>query len=1073
MRINHNIAALNTHRQLNTATTNQSKSMEKLASGLRINKAGDDAAGLAISEKMRGQIRGLDQASKNAQDGISMIQTAEGALGETHSILQRMRELATQASNDTNSSTDRGEIQKEMNQLTSEINRIGNTTEFNTQKLLDGGAKTTSTGSLAVTTIPFAATGKTGTDTLDITGGAGTGALSNVSASTSSVKAGTLALGTVTETTASKLAGTAGAIGSPLTEVTKSNAGGTGAINAATATTVGAAAVPANKAFTGAVSAITDFGAANTEAFTVDFASAFTGKTAGDATAVSIGGRDYNFAIGADDKASANNLAAAINADKTANAASYANVDTIVASGIDGTITFTGVANANLAMTIGTLVTDGTNTAAEVQAEILTDITTPVGPQAAEYTFEVKSQFTDGDTITVGGQTFTAKASGAGAGEFNIGADIKDTVANLKTALTANGTINAGYSVAVGSPAWGAADTNSITITKTATGVDANATDYTTGVVVTKALPAEGQYKFEIANNFEVGQKVTIAGQDFTATETGKGSGLAGAMGAGQFEIGTDINATAENLLKAINANTELAGKFEAANLNTGKDGAGAATGVTGTGLATDSDTIVLLERVASGKVMADVVGATIPVANQAAVKGEYNLDVNKNFSAGDSIDIGGTKYTAIESGKGSGAAGAAGANEFIVGGNTSDSIDALIAVITADGTSKYTAAKADSEFFSNNRIVLTEKAASGSTTAPTVTAGNVNNVLGANEFKITTNLADGDVLKVGGNLLLAGGANASAGLTGDFAVGATEAATAKNIADAITGATGTSSQRLQDLQAKYTVTATGDTLKFTEKNASGTNLTTPDIKIAKNADTRLNGAAVPQSYEIKAQALDVGSKVTIGAAEITLAGQNGSAKQVAEELMNQITNADSNSSAELQALKANYNVSVTGDTLKLEQKVAASGEAPLTADFGTSASTGFTAKLQIGANTNQTMSLSVNDMRSSALDIVGGVNGSITVNDNGTDYTAKFTSTSNVTDGTVGEAALDISTNENATAAIKVINNAIETVSAERSKLGAFQNRLDHTINNLNTSSENLTAAESRIRDVDYALAA
>lgn len=138
MRINHNIAALNTHRQLNTATTGQSKSMEKLASGLRINKAGDDAAGLAISEKMRGQIRGLDQASKNSQDGISMIATAEGALNETHDILQRMRELATQASNDTNVGVDRGEIQKEINQLTSEINRVGNTTEFNTQSLLKG-----------------------------------------------------------------------------------------------------------------------------------------------------------------------------------------------------------------------------------------------------------------------------------------------------------------------------------------------------------------------------------------------------------------------------------------------------------------------------------------------------------------------------------------------------------------------------------------------------------------------------------------------------------------------------------------------------------------------------------------------------------------------------------------------------------------------------------------------------------------------------------------------------------------------------------------------------------------------
>ncbi len=138
MRIQHNISALNTHRNLAFNNTQTSKALEKLSSGYKINRAGDDAAGLAISEKMRGQIRGLDMASKNAQDGISLIQTAEGALNETHSILQRMRELAVQAGNDTNTTTDREEIQKEINQLTSEINRIGNTTEFNTKKLVNG-----------------------------------------------------------------------------------------------------------------------------------------------------------------------------------------------------------------------------------------------------------------------------------------------------------------------------------------------------------------------------------------------------------------------------------------------------------------------------------------------------------------------------------------------------------------------------------------------------------------------------------------------------------------------------------------------------------------------------------------------------------------------------------------------------------------------------------------------------------------------------------------------------------------------------------------------------------------------
>ncbi|PIC65782.1 flagellin [Sporosarcina sp. P16a] len=138
MIINHNMAAMNTHRQLGSNNTAAASNIEKLSSGLKINRAGDDAAGLAISEKMRGQIRGLDMASKNAQDSISLIQTAEGALNETHDILQRMRELAVQSSNDTNTDKDRVELQKEVAELTKEITRIAENTEFNTQKLLDG-----------------------------------------------------------------------------------------------------------------------------------------------------------------------------------------------------------------------------------------------------------------------------------------------------------------------------------------------------------------------------------------------------------------------------------------------------------------------------------------------------------------------------------------------------------------------------------------------------------------------------------------------------------------------------------------------------------------------------------------------------------------------------------------------------------------------------------------------------------------------------------------------------------------------------------------------------------------------
>ena len=139
MRINNNIMAYNAHRQLKVNASAQEKSLEKLSSGYKINRAGDDAAGLSISEKMRAQIRGLQMASKNAQDGISLIQTAEGALQETHAILQRMRELAVQAANDTNVTKDRSAIALEIKELAEEVTRIANKTQFNTRTLLAGG----------------------------------------------------------------------------------------------------------------------------------------------------------------------------------------------------------------------------------------------------------------------------------------------------------------------------------------------------------------------------------------------------------------------------------------------------------------------------------------------------------------------------------------------------------------------------------------------------------------------------------------------------------------------------------------------------------------------------------------------------------------------------------------------------------------------------------------------------------------------------------------------------------------------------------------------------------------------
>ncbi|GHS96388.1 hypothetical protein AGMMS50276_14670 [Synergistales bacterium] len=154
MLINHNMPALYTYNALSDTNNLLQKAIRNLSTGLRINSAADDAAGLAISEKMRSQIRGLDQALRNSQDGISMIQTAEGALQEVHSILQRMRELSVQAANDTLTSTDRSHIQDEIDQLKEEINRIANTTQFNKKLLLNGNASTLwSSGKLSTSVI--------------------------------------------------------------------------------------------------------------------------------------------------------------------------------------------------------------------------------------------------------------------------------------------------------------------------------------------------------------------------------------------------------------------------------------------------------------------------------------------------------------------------------------------------------------------------------------------------------------------------------------------------------------------------------------------------------------------------------------------------------------------------------------------------------------------------------------------------------------------------------------------------------------------------------------------------------
>ena len=209
LQINTNVAAMNAYRNLSSTQGSMATSLERLSSGLRINRAADDAAGLAISEKLRAQTNGLNQATSNAQDAISLVQTAEGALNETHSILQRMRQLSVQSANDTNTDDDRAAIQKEVTALNSELDRIAGTTQFNGQNLLDGTGGTAKDGKFAfqvgantgqTVTVTFAKADTTtlGTGALDVSTSAGaSSALTAIDAAIKTVSGNRADLGAV------------------------------------------------------------------------------------------------------------------------------------------------------------------------------------------------------------------------------------------------------------------------------------------------------------------------------------------------------------------------------------------------------------------------------------------------------------------------------------------------------------------------------------------------------------------------------------------------------------------------------------------------------------------------------------------------------------------------------------------------------------------------------------------------------------------------------------------------------------------------------------------------------------
>lgn len=440
MRINNNLMAMNAHRQLGINGMNASKNIEKLSSGMRINRAGDDAAGLTISEKMRGQIRGLNQASRNAQDGISMIQTAEGNLSETHAILQRMRELAVQASSDT---TQRDAIQNEVTQLTSELNRIGNTSEFNKMKLLNGGNGVTKSVTVGTTTAGAVGAGTgvvsgfsiVNASTAGSTGAQGTGTSAAAFGANGNVTIETVgntaelngysfvfdadddSTGAVTVNTTTKTihigfdwdddSGNAPADKSALAAAINTALGGAG-VTATVGVTVSGSFTPADFASAGTVTFDNTGSAAVTEDLGEYEFDVTTNFAAGDR--ISIGGRTLNITPGADLDATATNIKTAIDADATLSA----RFDVTVAG---STVTLTEKT--------------GQATGADLTAPTVSGVATP-----GVYNFDARAMTKD-EKLTIDGQELT----------ITTGGDANATAAELKTLIANNTTLNAKYAV--------------------------------------------------------------------------------------------------------------------------------------------------------------------------------------------------------------------------------------------------------------------------------------------------------------------------------------------------------------------------------------------------------------------------------------------------------------------------------------------------------------------------------------------------------------------------------------------------------------------------------------------------
>ncbi|GGA43656.1 flagellin [Paenibacillus physcomitrellae] len=1005
MIINHNIAALNTYNKLTSNSNAQSKSMEKLSSGLRINRAGDDAAGLSISEKMRAQIRGLDQASRNSQDGISMIQTAEGALNETHDILQRMRELADQSANGTNSDTDRDAIQKEMNQLTSEINRIGNTTEFNTQSLLKGSTAPAVTTADQATTI---AAGQTGV---------ATGALSD--------------LATIAKSVAGK---------SSTTEVQGLTSKATGSVSKVS--TDDPSVKGANAAVTignGITIKANDTGIdLNGTKITVK-----QGTTAASSVSYSAAG-GYEFTIGQ-------------NADGTSLASNRGELNNEMTKALEAAVTADPL-NATKYQAISVTKPENATTSIPV-----TDVTANgtfaggVEEHQGTYSFDItKPVMEDGDTITVGGKTFTAKSSGADAskGEFNIGASLS----------TVNGTNVA----AAGTDTSTATGTDAITVT---VGTGANSTytlDNTALAGYTGSSNADLVNFLKNASNGAGGKLSDVAnvsiGADGKLNITGKSSAdnvsttTTGALAA--TLTGLDTGNTGSTAGTAASAATQEASLAQAINSALGDQYTASIAGgkVSLTEVAGKATGVALTDPTTAGAgkdnklTITDASGGnlkTVTIA-QSPTTGNWQNGTTPVTNGGDDLHVSYDKDTGnltIEL-----------ANKT-ASKNTAEKIQNEIQnlgkVNLTDGTSvdfsQYTVA-------SSGDWDTTETGSDINKTVGTLVGGTTE-VKGQYELNIDKAFAEGDTVTIKGKTFTAVSGDADS-TKGEFSVSGGDAnSQASSLMDAINFG----------LDGSYTAAATGSKITITENKATGTDLKTTDASVSATGVKGQYAVDVNELIKDGGSFSIDGTKITVSGKEANVGYANGTAVKEAGNLADQ-TKALADAINKNTDLSGKYSASVNEDgQLVLDQKIG-NTDAPKV-ETTSSTKGDFSTTFQVGANAGQTMTIDIQDMRSAALGISG--DGSVDTVQAKDGKIASFVKTANVTNGTNNdnvEYSLDVSDSTKATNALSVLDDAINSVSAQRSSLGAYQNRLEHTINNLGTSSENLTAAESRIRDVDMA---